>query len=217
MHITIPLWPDPASPDGQTLFARARKLHALYRAAGHPNPFAFGMLGCAEGENEDLDPNGMGDYVDEAGKRLSWAPHPVGTPTSFGLYQRKEARTVAIRDGHKNADGKITAPGLGIDIKALVLSGQNTLENEVRATLWEFSTFPLGYGAAAITAQRSAYGVAMSATISFEKAGTVSNGEAERRGTMAETWVLIASGIWPPSRGPKPDGWEALSEGWVNT
>ena len=215
MSVSIPLWPDPASLDGQTLFARARKLHALYRAAGHPNPFAFGMLGCAEGENEDLDPNGMGDYVDDAGKRLAWSPHPVGTPTSFGLYQRKEARCIAIRDGRKDASGKITAPGLGFDIKALVLAGQNTLENEVRATLWELATFPLGYGAAAITAGRSAYGVALQATISFEKAGTVSSGEAERRGAMAETFVMIAAGIWPPSRGHKPAGWEALTEGWV--
>lgn len=216
MPITIPIWPDPSSPDGQTLFTRARKLHALYRAAGHPNTFAFGMLGCAEGENEDLDPNGMGDYLDASGRRQSWSAHPEGTPSSFGLYQRKEARCIAIRDGRNDVSGKVVAPGLGFDIKALALAGQNTIENEVRATLWELATFPLGYGAPAITAGRSAYGVALQATILFEKAGTVANGEAERRGTMAETWVLLAAGIWPTSRGQRPDGWEALTQGWVN-
>ena len=214
MPVKIPSWSalDPA--DRATLFARAKKLYALYHGAGCTNPFAFGMLGVAEGENEDLDPNGVGDFLDAAGKRLPWSEHPTGTPSSFGLHQRKEDRTIAIRDGRKDSTGRVVFEGLGFDIKALALAGTNTLENEVRATLWELKAFPLGYGAAAIFAAQMAYGAAYNATVTFERAGTVANGEATRRAIMAETWLEVSRGTWPLSRGPAPEGWEALASGW---
>ena len=115
MPVKIPSWSalDPA--DRATLFARAKKLYALYHGAGCTNPFAFGMLGVAEGENEDLDPNGVGDFLDAAGKRLPWSEHPTGTPSSFGLHQRKEDRTIAIRDGRTSSEtfrsGAVDAQG----------------------------------------------------------------------------------------------------------
>lgn len=204
MTITLPPWPDPASAEGALYFQRARKFFSLYKAAGYGNPFAFGMMAMADAE-ASFDPNAIGDYVDAAGKRLAWSAHPIGTPTSFGAHQRKMARVVQIRDG---ANGK---PGLGFDIAALVKAKGNTIENEVRATLWELHTFP-SYGLAAVEAAGSAYGAAYNATVTFERAGA--EGAAERRGAEAESWVMLAAGVWPTTRGPSPKGWEDLAKGW---
>ncbi len=207
MSVTLPAWPSPAIASGAAFFAAARKFHALYRGAGFDNPFAFGMLTMAEAESS-FDPNALGDFVDAEGRKLNWSAHPIGTPTSFGAHQRKSDRCAAIRDG---AAGK---PGLGFDIASLALAKMNTIENEVRACLWELTTFPKGYGGPAIEAAKTAYGAAYQATVTFEKAGTVASGAAEKRGQMAETWVALASGIWPRTRGHAPAGWEALTIGW---
>ena len=211
-HLALPAWPDPATSEGAAFFAAARKVFALYRTAGFDNPFAFGMLAQAEAESS-FDPNALGDYVDLDGKPLAWSAHPTGTPTSFGAHQRKVARTTAIRDGRRDGAGRIVAPGLGFDIAYLAKTGLNTLENEIRATLWELNAFP-SFGFAAIRAAGTAYGAAYTATVTFERAGTIANGAAEKRGAMAETWVMLASGVWPVRRGPQPSGWTALTEGW---
>jgi hypothetical protein len=225
----LPAWPDPATDEGATFFASAKKLYALYRAAGEDRPFAFGMMTMAEAE-ASFDPNALGDYEDAAGNRKRIVD-PDGTvrdnpayhsltahALSYGAHQRKEDRCNAIRDGRPGV------PGLGFDIRALALAGANTLENEARSVLWELMAFPKGYNAAAIRGAKSAWGVAYNATISFEKAGTaidpktdlpIKDGAAEKRGAAAETWVMLASGGWPVSRGPAPDGWQALAEGWV--
>ncbi len=187
MPVTIPAWPHPATVAGKAFFAAARKFHALYRGAGF---------------------DALGDFIDARGAKLSWSPRPTGTPTSFGAHQRKADRCIAIRDG---AAGRA---GLGFDIASLALAKMNTIENEVRATLWELKSFPKGYGGPAIEAAKTAYGAAYQATVSFEKAGTVASGAAEKRAAMAETWVALAGGVWPRSRGPMPDGWEALTQGW---
>jgi hypothetical protein len=212
MPITIPAWPDPAIAAGVAFFAAARKFYALYRSAGFERPFAFGMMTMAEAESS-FDPNALGDYVDEHGKKLAWSAHPVGTPTSYGAHQRKLDRMTQIQDGQV-VNGKLIAPGLGYSIALLAIAGKNTIENEVRATLWELKTFPKAYGTAAIESAKTAYGVAYQATVTYERAGTLANGAAEKRGTMAETWVSLASGVWPRSRGSAPDGWEALTQGW---
>ena len=206
MPVTIPAWPDPSTKSGAAFFAAARKVYALYRGAGFERPFAFGMLTMAEAESS-FDPNALGDFVDGSGKKIARSAHPIGTPTSFGAHQRKADRCVQIRDG---GAGK---PGLGFDIASLAGAKMNTLENEVRATLWELHTFP-SYGLGALLGAKTAYGVAYQATVSFEKAGTIASGAAEKRGNMAETWVALASGVWPRSRGPMPDGWEALTQEW---
>lgn len=207
MPISIPAWPDPATAEGAAFFAAARKAYALYRGAGFARPFAFGMMTMMEAESS-FDPNALGDYVDAAGAKLPWSAHPTGTPTSFGAHQRKRDRCVAIRDGGAGR------PGLGFDIEALAIAGRNTLENEVRAALWELATFPKGYGGEAIRGAKTAYGVAYQATVTFEKAGTVADGAATKRAIMAETWVSLAGGVWPRTRGPQPAGWEALTAGW---
>ena len=211
MPIQIPAWPDPATDEGAAFFAAARKFHSLYRAAGNDRPFAFGLMTMAEAESS-FDPNALGDW-EINGVRTGWKAHradypPGAAPISFGAHQRKADRCNAIRDGRKGV------PGLGFDIAALALAGQNTIENEVRSVLWELAAFPMGYGSAAIRGAKTAYGVAYNATVMFEKAGTVADGAAEKRGAMAETWVMLASGIWPTSRGPRPAGWEALTQGW---
>lgn len=211
MAISLPAWPAPATDEGATFFDRARKLFSLYKAAGYDNPFAFAMMTMAEAELS-FDPNALGDYVDEAGTRLPWSEHPTGKPSSYGAYQRKMERVAAIRDGVKIGDA--VRVGLGVDIASLALSAANTLENEVRATLWELATFP-SYGFREITSFRTAWGAAHAATITFERAGTVANGAAEKRGSMAETWVMLASGIWPKSRGDQPDTRQQATKGWV--
>ena len=211
MPVTIPPWPDPSSREGQAFFAAARKFVALYKAAGFDHPFAFGMAAMPEAESS-FDVNALGDYVDLDGKRLPWSAHPTGTPTSFGAHQRKADRANAVRDG-KIVNGRLVTPGLGFDIAHLARTGMNTVENEVRATLWELAAYP-SYGFAALTSARTAYGVAYQATVSFERAGTVADGAAVKRAIMAETWVSLAGGVWPKTRGPEPDGWQALTEGW---
>jgi hypothetical protein len=211
MPVTIPAWPDPNTPEGGTFFANARKFVALYKAAGFGAPFAFGMAAMPEAE-ASFDVNALGDYVDLNGKKLPWSAHPHGTPTSFGAHQRKADRTNAICNG-KIINGKIVTPGLGFDIANLAKTGMNTIENEVRATLWELNAYP-SYGFAALQAAKTAYGVAYQATVSFERAGTVADGAAVKRAIMAETFVTLASGIWPRTRGPEPSGWEALTKGW---
>lgn len=213
MPVTLPAWPDPSTSEGAAFFAAARKFHALYRAAGNDRPFAFGMMTMAEAE-ASFDPNALGDFVDADGKRLAWSSHPVGTPTSFGAHQRKRDRVAAIRDGRKDSAGHVIVPGLGFDIAALALARANTIENEVRSVLWELAAFPRGYGADAIRSAKTAYGVAYNATVNFERAGTIKSGAAEKRASMAETWVALAGGVWPISRGPKPAGWESLTKGW---
>lgn len=212
MPVTIPAWPDPSTDEGVSFFASARKFVALYRAAGFANPFAFGVMTMAEAESS-FDVNACGDYVDASGAKLKWAKHPVGTPTSFGAHQRKHDRCVAVRDGRKDASGKIITPGLGFDIASLAVAGMNTIENEVRATLWELHTFP-SYGLSAIAAAKTAYGAAYNSTVTFERAGTVADGAAVKRAVMAETWISLAGGVWPKTRGAAPEGWQALTEGW---
>ncbi len=208
----LPAWPDPKTPEGAKFFGAARKFYALYLAAGFERPFAFGLMAMPEAE-ASFDCNALGDFVDDAGKPLPWSAHPtVGHPTSFGAHQRKIDRIEEIRDG-KVIDGKVAVPGLGFDIAGLALAGANTIENEVRATLWELNAFP-SYGFAQILAAKTAYGVAYQATVSFERAGTVADGAAEKRARMAESWVALAGGVWPRSRGTAPDGWRGLTEGW---
>ncbi len=204
--MNLPAWPDPASSDGAAFFVAARKFHALYRSAGAENPFAFGMMTQAEAESS-FNCNALGDFVDASGTLLPWSAHPSGTPTSFGAHQRKRDRTNIIRSGH----GSFT--GLGFDIAELALADENTVENEVRATLWELNAFPF-YGLAAITRASTAYGAAYQATVTFERAGTLKSGAAEKRGRMAETWVMLASGVWPKARGDAPKDWSELTKGW---
>ena len=212
MPLTLPQWPDPHTSEGAAFFASARKFHALYRGAGFDNPFAFGMIAEAEAESS-FDCNALGDYVDMNGARLPWSAHPTGTPTSFGAHQRKVARTNAVRDGRRDAAGKVVTPGLGFDIAELARAGRNTIENEVQATLWELHAYP-SYGLAAILAAKTAWGAAYNATVSFERAGAIAGGAAEKRAAMAETWVSLASGVWPRTRGPQPERWRELTAGW---
>ena len=211
MAIALPAWPSPDTDEGKAYFAAAKKFVSLYKAAGFANPFAFGMATMADAESS-FDVNALGDYVDLNGKRLPWSAHPTGTPTSFGAHQRKADRVAAIRDG-KIVNGKVIIPGLGFDIAHLARTGMNTIENEVRSVLWELNAYQ-SYGFAAIKAAATAYGVAYQATVSFERAGTVADGAATKRALMAETFISLASGAWPASRGIRPDGWEALTTGW---
>ena len=116
-------------------------------------------------------------------------------------------RVKAIRDG---GAGK---PGLGFDIAELARAKANSIENDVRATLWELHTFP-SYGLGQIEAAGTGWGAAYAATVSFERAGTIASGAADKRAAMAETWVALAGGVWPKTRGPQPAGWRDLTTGW---
>ena len=170
MSAPIPAWPDPASPEGATFFGRAHAVAAAWKAHGVGNAFALGMLANAEAESS-LDPNAIGDR------------HTGG---AYGLYQRHADRIAAIRDGVRDAKGRVVKPGLGFDLKALALAGSNTVQNDVEAAWWELNAFSF-FGLKAIEAQATAYGCAAQACATFERAGA--EDAADRRGQMGERWV----------------------------
>jgi hypothetical protein len=172
--LALPLWPDATSPEGKTFFANAEALYAGWRALGYANPFAIGF-GVTQPEAEtSLDPNAKGDYLDARGNRLPWSAHPTGTPSSFGLFQRKKVRCDAIK------------AETGVDIYADVMADKNTIENEIKATEWELHKFP-SLGLNVIQAQHSASMAAYQACVLFERAGAA--GAAEMRGRMATRWT----------------------------
>jgi len=185
MTVDLPAWPDPSSADGKIFFDRAMTVFSWWRTLAqsrrypHPNAFAIGLTVQAEAESS-FDPNALGDYVDEAGRKLPWRPKPIGTPTSFGMHQRKRARTDAIRDGFGDKHG------LGFDIAALALAKQNTVDKDLAASLWELDTFP-AYGLAAISDQPTAHAAAAQACALFERAGATS--AVSRRARMANRWT----------------------------
>ena len=158
--ITIPAWPDPATPEGVTFFGNARIIAAAWKAHGVSNPFALAMLTMGEAESS-LNPNAAGDHV-------------AGEPTAFGLYQ-----------WHAGRLGPIKA-ATGIDIIADVRARRGSIQTQVEAAWWELGKYAWA-GKAAIEAQTNARLAAVQATALFERAGAVA--AAERRGQMAERWA----------------------------
>jgi hypothetical protein len=150
-------WPDPSTPAGVAFFANAKAVVSLLKAQWIAPPITIAALAIGERET-GLDPNAKGDYVDDAGRQLKWSPHPVGAPTSFGLWQHKKLRLDVIK------------ANIGLDLEAAVLAGANTIENDIIAALWEFRNTPR-YGWPALLSMTTAYAAARQWCASFEQAG----------------------------------------------
>jgi hypothetical protein len=161
--VSIPAWPDAASAAGVTFFGRAHTIASAWKAHGVSNAVALGFVANAEAESS-FDPNAVGDK---------------GAGGAYGLYQRHYDRIIAIRDGVKDAHGKVVKPGLGFDLRALVIARANTMQNDVEAAWWELQSFSF-YGFAAIPAQGTAHGAAAQICATFERAGA--EFAADRRG-----------------------------------
>src|SRR5271166_2307617 len=129
MTLPITAWPDPSTSEGVTFFRNAGLIKSLLEAQSVARAIVVAAL--ANGERESgLDPNAKGDYIDASGRVLPWSPHPVGTPTSFGLWQHQKLRLDIIK------------AKTGLDIEAAVTAGANTVENDVAAAMWEFKNNP---------------------------------------------------------------------------
>lgn len=164
----IPVWPDPATPEGVKFFGFAHAIAASWKAHNVSNAFALGLLAQAEAESS-LDPNAAGDHVS-------------GEPTAFGIHQWHGPRLAAIK------------AATGIDIIASVKAGEGDVQSQVGAAWWELNHLPW-VGMKAIASQATAYGAAMQACSLFERAGALD--AATRRGHMAERWAAHFANALP--------------------
>lgn len=138
-------------------------------------------VGLANADYEsNLNQNAKGDYLDANGKILPWSPHPTGTPSAFGMWQRQKPRLDIIRDGLPRKG----IPGLGIDIYEAVMAGTNTIAWDAEAFMWELENIPR-YGYAAIKAATNVRDATILACKTFEIATT----SASDRGQRAEEWL----------------------------
>ncbi len=174
-------WPDASTPEGAAFFANAGLIKSLLEAQGVAEAIIIAAL--ANGERESgLDPNAKGDWIDAAGKVLPWSPHPVGTPTSFGLWQHQKLRLDIIK------------AKTGIDIEAAVMAGTNTVQNDVTAAMWEFRNNPR-YGWTTMQGLWP-WSAARAWCASFEQAGAPD--ALNLSGEMANRWATHLATVIDP-------------------